>query len=262
MASASSWSCVTMMVVMPSRRCTARISTAAPRAPWRRAPRAARRAAGGPDRAPWRGRAPRAAAGHRKLGGQLRRVLGQMHQLEHGIDARAYFRLGPPPAFEAIGHVARRAHIGEQRVGLEDDAEIPVLGGCVDEIRPVEADLAAIGALQPGNDPQKRGLAAAGGAEEADEGAVRHVEGDTVEGRGPPRTVSTPPGSRDSWPYLPRPRSALELLLPGLDDARPLAGGSREVDREQHLETSAGRPALMKRSGMVPPGTVTMAFHL
>src|SRR5579885_718667 len=72
--------------------------------------------------------------------------------------------------------VAAHAHMGIERVGLEDHGE-PALGRRhVAHIGPVDLDPAAARILEPGDEPQQGGLAAARGADEDDEGAVLDLE--------------------------------------------------------------------------------------
>ena len=107
--SASSWSCVTMMVVTPSLRCRLRISLAqASGAPARPAPKEVHPAAVG--RARWPGRAPAqcaAAARRRAALGYLISLPGRPTSFDQ---LRSRGRLifgacGMPAVHQAVGHV-------------------------------------------------------------------------------------------------------------------------------------------------------------
>ena len=119
------------------------------------------------------------AAGH--LRGQLLGLVGEMHEIEHLLDSILHSRLVPAATFEPVADVAGGRHVGKQRVGLEDDAEIAIARGDRGQVGLAEANAAAIGLLKPGDDPQQGGLAAARGPEEADEGALGHLQRDMVE---------------------------------------------------------------------------------
>ncbi len=168
-AKASSWSCVTSMVVMPSSRCTCadgaaqfladlgveraeglveqqHLAACAPaRAPRPRAaagrPRAARAGARPCLRAPPGAAAPCAA----------RDALGALHA---------------PDAQRELD-VLRHGHVPEQRVVLEHEAHAALARGHVGDIAAVQRDAPVIDARQAGDGAQQRALAAAAGARAA-----------------------------------------------------------------------------------------------
>ncbi len=84
----------------------------------------------------------------------------------------------------ATGHaerdVLRDGQVREERALLRDDAHAAALGrhpgAPGDDDAPTDADFAGVGGLEPGDDAQKRGLAAAGVAEERGERARRDVQ--------------------------------------------------------------------------------------
>jgi hypothetical protein len=57
----------------------------------------------------------------------------------------------------------------EQRVVLEDDADVALVDGDARDVCAVEANPAPIGSEQAGDDAEERGLAAPRGTEERDE---------------------------------------------------------------------------------------------
>ena len=92
----------------------------------RRARTAARRAAAPAARRPARGPAPRAAAGRRRARAGLRSakaVEPDRAERRHAPRSRRLPR-GRPRTLQRIGDVLPRRHVREQRVGLEDDAEV------------------------------------------------------------------------------------------------------------------------------------------
>jgi hypothetical protein len=66
-------------------------------------------------------------------------------------------------------HVVQRGHVGEQAVALEHHAHVPP--GRLDpgDVPVVDDHRPAVGGLEPGYDAQRRGLAAPGRTEQADE---------------------------------------------------------------------------------------------
>ena len=79
------------------------------------------------------------------------------------------------------GDVLAHRHVRIERIGLEHHRQ-PALGRrLVGHVRAVELDDAGRRVLEPGDQPQQRGLAAARGADEDDELAVLDVEVDVRE---------------------------------------------------------------------------------
>ena len=64
----------------------------------------------------------------------------------------------------------------EQRVALKDRVDVAMLSGRGGDIFTVEHQYASVTLLQPGNQPQNGGLAAAGRAEQGDKFAVADGE--------------------------------------------------------------------------------------
>ena len=103
----------------------------------------------------------------------------QAHQVEDFGHPRA--ALGAGQTVEPEGDIGRDVEVGEERVVLEDQADATLLRR--DPARPgdlaaTELDGAGVGSLEPGRQPQQRGLAAPGGADEREDLAGRDVEVD------------------------------------------------------------------------------------
>ncbi|MNP04202.1 hypothetical protein D3C76_961100 [compost metagenome] len=133
-----------------------------------------------------RRRRQRAGHGHallltaRELAGVLLLAAGQANQLEH-------FRhpltcLVAAGAGQAVGDVLLDAEVGEQRVGLEQDAVVARLRRQAGDVTRTDVDAARVLPLQAGDAAQQRGLAAAGWAEQADQFAPFHIQGHPIEG--------------------------------------------------------------------------------
>ena len=180
--SASSWSCVTMMVVMPRRRWRSRIS------PRRRAlTRASSAESGSSSRSRPGDRAQRAGERDALLlaAGELRRVflrlVGEADQRQELGDARGDLLAGPPDGDEAVGDVVADLQVGKERVGLEDDAEIALADRQAGDVPPGLADRPGRLHVEAGDGAQQRRLSAARRTEERDELAALDVEVDVFE---------------------------------------------------------------------------------
>ena len=92
-----------------------------------------------------------------------------LHHRQHLRDARLDLGVGHLPDLQAVADVPGHRHVGKQRIGLEHHADIALLDRQVRDVDPVEQHLAAgVGFFEAGDDAQRRGLAAARGAEEHD----------------------------------------------------------------------------------------------
>src|SRR5690606_27718878 len=77
-----------------------------------------------------------------------------------------------------VGDVVGEVHVRVERIILEHHGDLAILGVEVGDVLATDQDLARGRVLEPRNHPQRSGLAAAGGAEEADELAVADLEVD------------------------------------------------------------------------------------
>ena len=88
---------------------------------------------------------------------------------------------------QAEGHVLEHRHVGPEGVALEDQVEAPLAGGFIESLVRVDDHLvvdghgAVLGLLQPGDDPKRGGLAAAGGAQQRHEIPVLYGQIDVPE---------------------------------------------------------------------------------
>ena len=78
-------------------------------------------------------------------------------------------------------HVLLDGHVRVEGVVLEHHGDVAVLGRDLVDHPPADRDLALGDLLEPGHHPQQRGLAAARGADQDDELAVRDVDLDAVQ---------------------------------------------------------------------------------
>ena len=83
---------------------------------------------------------------------------------------------------EVERHVLQRRHVRVERVGLEDHGDIAVAGIDMGHVAPADEDGALARFLEPGDQAQRRRLAAARGTEQREELARRDVEVDAFHG--------------------------------------------------------------------------------
>ncbi len=116
---------------------------------------------------------------------------------------------------EPVGDVLLHRHVREQGVVLEDGVHLAGEGRQVGDVPPGELDPAAVGPLEPRDQPQQGGLARTGGPEQGEELAVPDLQVDTGHrGRVP-----------EGLPYLPQPD---RIPLHGPQPFQAPAGSSRE----------------------------------
>src|SRR5438093_171504 len=81
-------------------------------------------------------------------------------------------------------HVPGRRHVGVEGVVLEDHRNVAIFrGNLVDDLA-ADPDLAVGDVLEPGDHPQRAGLAAAGRADQNDELTVRNLQIERIDGLG------------------------------------------------------------------------------
>jgi hypothetical protein len=103
-------------------------------------------------------------------------LVGQADKLEQLGDASLDLGTRALGVLEAEGDIPGDRQVGEQRVGLEDDAVIALRRRQGRDVAPALLDRAAGLQVEAGDGTQKRGLAAARRAEEADELSLADVE--------------------------------------------------------------------------------------
>ncbi len=121
--------------------------------------------------------------------GELRRVtVGQpveLHQFQQAMHAAADLglvrALAPRLHAQAEGHVLEHRHVAEQRVVLEHEADLAFAYMGVGGVLAFEDDAPGVRRLQPGDDPQQRGLAAARRPQQGDQFTAGEVERNLVE---------------------------------------------------------------------------------
>jgi hypothetical protein len=182
--SASSWSCVTMMVVTPTFCCSARISC---RSRTRSSASSADSGSSSSSRpgevASARASAMRCCWPPDKLGRVPGFAARQADQLEQFGHARLGLRFRRAAIHQPIGHVVGHRQVGEQRVALEHDAVVALGRRQARDVARVLPHLAGALHLEAGDDAQQRRLAAARGAEEADELAAGDAQVDVLQRR-------------------------------------------------------------------------------
>ena len=107
--------------------------------------------------------------------------LDELQELRH---ARADLVLGEAPRArphaQAEGDVLEHRHVAEERVVLEHEADAALSHVAHGRVLAREQHLAAVGPLEPGDDPQQARLARARGAEERHQLARRDVQAHVV----------------------------------------------------------------------------------
>ena len=114
----------------------------------------------------------------------LRGLVAEADQLEQ-IPSLLLSLLRPLPAHaQAVGDVADRVHVREQRVALKDHPHVPLLRAQVRDVLTVEDDAAAVQQLEARQHPQRRRLAASGRSQQGDEFPRFNGKRETVQGTG------------------------------------------------------------------------------
>jgi hypothetical protein len=124
----------------------------------------------------------------RELRGIARLKAGELHQIEQLARAPPDFgcwRTKPArPHTQAVRDVVEHRHVPEQRVVLEYEAHAPLLHRKSRGIVVAEMHRPRARYLEPGDDPQQRGLARAGRPEQRQQLPRRDVEIDPRQGSG------------------------------------------------------------------------------
>src|SRR5439155_15966768 len=103
----------------------------------------------------------------------------QAEQLPH---PPGHLHPGAPAAREPVAHVPRDGEVREERVRLEDDAEVALRGRERRDVAPSLRDAPLRLQVEAGDGSEEGRLAAPGRPEEAHELAVRDLERDAVQG--------------------------------------------------------------------------------
>ena len=122
-----------------------------------------------------------------ELGRVACRDVAELHQIQQLLDPGADGRLVRAFAArldpQAKGHVLEYRHVAKQGVVLEHEANVALAHMEIRGILAADDDAATVRLLQPGDDPQQGGLAAAGGAEQGDQLTVVKIEVDVGQRR-------------------------------------------------------------------------------
>jgi hypothetical protein len=116
-----------------------------------------------------------------KLGRILVALFGQAHQLQQLGDPSLDLGLGRLAVLQAVGDVLLDRQVGEERVGLEHDAEIALRGRQGGDVLAGLLDHAAGLNVQAGDGPQQSGLAAARRPQKTNELALVDLQGNVLE---------------------------------------------------------------------------------
>ena len=117
-----------------------------------------------------------------ELGRRALLVAGQAHELERLGRAAAALLARDLGDLEAVLDVVADRHVREQRVVLEDRVDVARVGRQAGDVGAAQLDRAGVGDREAGDQPQRRRLARAGGAEQREELALGDVEVDAVDG--------------------------------------------------------------------------------
>src|SRR3989442_9958575 len=117
----------------------------------------------------------------RDLTGHGALVALELHQPEQLAHPRAHARPRHAAHAQPEGDVLEHGEVPEERVVLEDEAHVTLGRRRVGHVLVGVADGARVGDLQAGDDAEQRRLPRAGGAEERQQRAARHLEAHLVE---------------------------------------------------------------------------------
>ncbi len=182
MVSASSWSWVTKTKVMPVSSCSRFSSLCISLRSLRSSAES-----GSSSSKNLRLRGKRPGERHalllaaRKLRRLALRHCFELHQRQHLGRARGNLALWAAEHFEAEADIVGDAQMRKERVALKDRVHLSLVRRQVCDVLTVEQDRARGRAVEPGDQPQKRGLAAARRAEKGEELALPDRDGNGIE---------------------------------------------------------------------------------
>src|SRR5215472_4034521 len=105
----------------------------------------------------------------------------KLHQRQHIGDARRDFRFRQALLLQSKSDIAFHREVREQRIGLKHHIDRAPMRRHRRKIDAVEEDAAGARLLKSGNEPQQRGLAAAGRTEQREELALKDLERELVD---------------------------------------------------------------------------------
>ena len=105
----------------------------------------------------------------------------ELHQIEHFHHALANLVLGNLLHLEAVGDVVEDGHVRKQRVALEHGVHVALERLLIGHVGAGKQNLARRGLLKAGNHAQRRRLARAGRAQNRQELALLHIDGQVLD---------------------------------------------------------------------------------
>ena len=112
----------------------------------------------------------------RELAGPAVQQVADLQHGRHFVDALLALGLGHLAHLQRKADVVGHAHGGVERVALEHHGNVAVTRGHAHHVLAADAHFALGGRIQPGNDVEQRGLAAARGPDQDEELARCHVD--------------------------------------------------------------------------------------
>ena len=151
------------------------------------------------------------------------------------------------------GDVVEHGHVREQRVRLEDQAEVAAMHGHPRDVLAREDDLPAVGLDEAGHHAEERALAAARGPEEGEELAGRGVERDVVDrDHGAERLAEPADGERRRGAAHRRRRARVNARSRA--PSAPTTPGTSSPRDRYRGRTCAGRAGRRARASPDRPG--------
>ncbi|CCX38139.1 uncharacterized protein BN452_02034 [Clostridium sp. CAG:1013] len=114
---------------------------------------------------------------------------GQLDQFQHLFHFFFDLALGPLPDLQGVAHVLLHGHVGEQSVVLEHGVHVPPVGLHVGHVLALQQHPALVRGLQPGDDPQGGGFAAARGPQQGDKFPLGRFQAHTPQHRSVPKAL-------------------------------------------------------------------------
>jgi len=108
-------------------------------------------------------------------------MLLQLDQLQKVLDGFPYFFSLAMSDLETVADISLDIHLREQRVRLKDHSHPTLPGREFSNVFAMKYDLAGVGLLQAGNDPENRRLTASGGTEQDESFTFGNMEIDVLE---------------------------------------------------------------------------------
>ena len=120
----------------------------------------------------------------RKLAWIATAQAGHAHRGQRLLDLLRDAGAGHPARLQGEGEIVEDCHVREQRIALEDHADVALLGRPPDNRLSAHEDLAACRLLEARHEHESRGLARAARPEQRDELSLADLERQAVDGDG------------------------------------------------------------------------------